>query len=374
MKIGSYAVEPEAISALLANLADSVRVRTWGIPSLPEATPEAIARRVLQDNAKAVLFAGTGHFRYMWISDFGKALRGAEQVLSPSYLRGLIAFMIRESRRNGRVTSCFSASRGFDMPYRRGDNLPWLLYSVAEFGRWTGDTTLLQENRADLQWLLRDYERSHISDDRIDSRITGDWMDTILRPSSTYNNLCALKMLQLAPKLGLATATNPQAFEDRLLSERWRGDHFADYHATDAFSVDSGVFALYFELFSPELRESVIRGIEASGLARPCPIRCASHEHDPRLMPLLTRFSPKYHSSVWLHLGLAYLNGLRRAGKDVSAHKQVMDHFILKYGHMVEALDERGEPYETFFHSTEYGLSMAAGQYLELVAGDACEP
>src|SRR6185295_9930512 len=109
-----------------------------------------------------VLYAGSGHFWFMWVSDFGKALRGAEKVLSPAYLGKLIQYMVDESVRNGRVTSCFTAAHGFDMPYYRGDNLPWLVLSVAEYTRWSGDRGLLEKCRPGLQWLVDEYERAHL--------------------------------------------------------------------------------------------------------------------------------------------------------------------------------------------------------------------
>lgn len=366
MKLGPYALELETLPSVMRNFVDSVRVRTRGIPPRAGDTPAEIARQTLKDNAREVLYAGTGHFRYLWVSDFGKALRGAEKVLSPKYLRGLIEWMIRESFRQGRVTSCFTARHGFDMPYDRGDNLPWLVYSVAEYQRWTGDASLVEETRPALQRLLEAYERSHFKDGLIDTAVTGDWVDTILRPSSTYNNLCALKMLLLAPGLGLRAATDPAEFGRRILEDRWRGDHFIDYAGASTLGVDAAVYTLYFELFDAALREKAIARIEASGLTKPYPIKCAPQDYDTALMPLFTRLTARYHSSIWLHLGLVYLNGLRKNGRDVSLYKAELDGLFMKYRNMVEAVDDRGEPYRTFFHSSEYGLTMCAGQYLEL--------
>ena len=54
---------------------------------------------------------------------------------------------------------------------------------------------------------------------------------------------------------------------------------------------------------------------------------------------------------------------------EVAAYKANVDCLIMKHRQVLETLDTRGEPYRTLFHSTEYGLSMAAGQYLELALG-----
>lgn len=367
MKLGPYAVTVEGVPSMMLNFMDALRLRARGVPRLPGDTPVEIAKEVLKRNARKVLHAGSGHFWFMWVSDFAKALRGAEKVLSPSYLRGLIEYMIRESFRQGRVTSCYSHLHGFDMPYYRGDNLPWLFYAVAEYCRWVGDKRLLEENETALQWLLGEYERTHFKNGLIDPAITGDWMDTVLRPSSTYNNVCALEMLHIARHLGLKVKTDAKAFEARILEDRWRGDHFTDYDGCEDLSVDAGVLALYFQLFDSAKREAIIKNFEASALVEPMPIKVAPRDYDKKLLPAISRLTPKYHSSVWIHLGLMYLNGLKKSGRTFSAHKAKIEALIMKHGQMLEAIDERGEPYQTFFHGSEHGLSMAAGQYLELV-------
>jgi hypothetical protein len=52
---------------LLLSPYDSIGLRFSGIPRLPGETPEAIAREILRRNAHGVLYAGTGHFRFMWV-------------------------------------------------------------------------------------------------------------------------------------------------------------------------------------------------------------------------------------------------------------------------------------------------------------------
>jgi len=368
VKLGPYAVTLEGVPSLVLGALDSFRVNLQGIPRLPGDTPAEVAAEVVRRNAGKVLIAGSGHFWFMWVSDFGKALRGVQKVLPAPYLRGLIELMIVESVRKGRVTSCFNAWHGFDMPYARGDNLPWLIDAVAEHQRWTGDRTLMDAHRSGLQGLLDDYERTHFVDGLLDPAITGDWVDTILRPSSTYNNLCALHMVRAARALGLKTRTDPGALEGRILGDRFRGDHLTDFSATEDWGVDAAVVALYLGLFDEGTRRALADGLESrrAELMEPCPIRASTKVYDPGLMPPLTRFSPHYHSSVWLHLGLMHLNGLKRLGRNVSADKARLDAVIMRYRNVIEAVDREGRPYRTLFHSCEHGLTMAAGQVLEL--------
>lgn len=363
MKLGPYAVTFEAPYSVALNAVDAWRVILFGIPRAPGDTPAEIARGVLRRNAGPVLYAGEGHFRFMWISDFAKSLRGAWDVLGADYLGGQIDAMTRESARLGYVPSCFTSRHGFDMPWPRGDSLPWLVFASAERLRRTG-----RAPDAALQGLFDRYEATHFENGLISSGITGDWADTVRRPSSTYNNLCALMALREAPALGLRTRLNADEFSRRLLEDRWRGDHFRDHAATEALSADSAVLALYLGMFEREILEKAADRIAAERLDEPWPIRCAAAPHGDATMPPLTRLVAGYHRSAWLHLGAMWLNGLKRLGRDVSGGRGKIESLIERHGHVLEAVNDDGSPYVSPVLACERGLTMAAGQYLELAA------
>lgn len=364
MKLGPYAATPEALFSVALNATDAWRLAVEGVRRAPGDTPAEIASGVLRRNAGAVLNAGEHHFRFMWVSDFGKSLRGAWGTLGADYLGGQIDLMTRESARLGRVPSCFRW-RGFDMPWPRGDSLPWLIFCHAELARRTG-LAPEAKTRAILQSLFDGYEATHFRDGLISPAITGDWADTVRRPSSTYNNLCALLALREAPALGVKTTVDAASFSRRLLEDRWRGDHFRDHAATDALSVDSAVLALYLGLFEKPLLEKAADKITAEGFDRPWPIRCAAAPHDGSTVPLLTRLVSGYHRAAWLHLGAMWLNGLKRLGRDVAPGRANLDSLINRHGHVLEAVNDDGTPYESLVLSSERGLTMAAAQYLEL--------
>jgi hypothetical protein len=367
VKLGPYAVTAEAPLSVALNALDAWRTILFGIPRAPGDSPAEIARGVLRRNAGPVLYAGEGHFRFMWVSDFAKSLRGAWPVLGGAYLGGLIDAMTVESERLGAVASCFTSLHGFDMPWPRGDGLPWLVFAHGERRRREGVVPDAR-SRARLQRLFDAYEATHFRDGLISTEITGDWADTVRRPSSTYNNLCALMALREAPALGLTTRHEPGAFAARLLEDRWRGDAFRDHAATDALSVDSAVLALYLGAFERPILAKAADRILAEGLDRPWPIRCAAAPHDGATLPLLTRLVAGYHRSAWLHLGAMWLNGLKRLGRDASEGRARIESLIARHGHVLEAVDDAGEPYKSPVLACERGLTMAAGQYLELVS------
>ena len=368
LKLGPYAVTLEAPLSVALNAVDAWRLILFGVPRAPGATPKEIAQGALRRNAGPVLYAGEGHFRFMWVSDFGKSLRGAWDVLGAGYLSAQIDFMTRESARLGYVTSCFTVRHGFDMPWPRGDSLPWLVYAHGERARRTGAAPDAG-TRAILQTLFDEYEATHFEDGLISRAITGDWADTVRRPSSTYNNLCALMALRGAPALGLRTRHDADEFSRTLLSDRWRGDHFRDHAATEAMSADSAVLALYLGLFERSVLDPAADRLIAERLDQPWPIRCAAAPHDGATVPLLTRLVSGYHRAAWLHLGAMWLNGLKRLGRDVSEGRGRIEELIQRHGHVLEAVNDDGSPYRSMVLASERGLTMAAAQYLELAEG-----
>lgn len=367
MIVGPYDVTPEMFAGLALNAVDSWRVCLTGLPRSAQTTPADIAAAALRRNAhERVLWAGEGHFRFMWIADFGKSLTGAWKTLGVDYLGGLIERMTMESSRLGRVPSCFRAANGFDMPWHRGDGLPWLIFCHAELAKRRGPPDDFQ--RRSLQVLIDRYEAAWIADGGLVSeRMQGDWVDTIRRPSSTYNNLCVLMMLRRAPELGLKTRTEADTFAGRLFKDRWRVDHFRDHARTEAFSVDSAVVALYLESFPREVLGAAADSLEALKLDEPWPMRVSAQAYDPRTVPWLTRLAPGYHQAHWLHLGMMWLNGRRKLGRETARGRAAVEELIVRHGVVPEAVNADGSPYRSFFLSCERGLSMAAGQYLELV-------
>jgi hypothetical protein len=198
-------------------------------------------------------------------------------------------------------------------------------------------------------------------------------MDTIPRPSSTYNNLCALRAYRAADFLGLKTApTHLTEATRNLLHDRWTGTHLRDHAAAlgDYLSADGNVPALYFDVLPEWVRRRIAYRIEQSTLCDPVPMRTREGDYLPEELPIITRLAPSYHNTIWLHLGLMYLNGLKRIGAPYEHHLRHVDKVVLRNGNFLETLDSDGTPHRGRFLATEHGFTMSAGQYLELVGGE----
>lgn len=346
---------------------DAQKVREEGIPVVPGETPEEIAAQVLRANAGPILRAGSGHFHLMWTADLGKAFAGALRVLPREYLAGLVSRILTVSAKLGRVPTCFSVNGHHEIPWARSDNLPWLLHMVDALD----DAAFLDAHRRALVKVYADWVESYV-DARtglIRRGATGDWMDTVPRPSSTYANLCALRAYECADRLALLSAPSFQEEAQRaLVGERWCGRWFRDHaRAGEYLSADANVPALYFGLLPSWCRQDIARSIEASGLCDPVPMRTREGAYVESELPLLSRLVPTYHSTAWTHLGLMYVVGRRREGLPYERHLASIEASVLAHRNFLETLDGATTPHRTRFLATEYGFTMSAGLYLEAV-------
>ena len=361
MIIGKYEINPQVIILSLRMLKNSLITHLAGVPSVSKSTPYEISVETIKGNTNGIVRAGSKQFRYGWTVDTGKAFRGLKKVLSGEQLSSLCERILNTS--SGYVPTCFSNNSAFNIPYKRVDNLPWLFFMIDEL-----DNDLLEEKSEVLQKLYEHWMREYWSPEKsmIKTEATHDWIDTCLRPSSTYSNLCVLKMFEIIDrKLGIKTHTN--RLKEALLVKRWAEDHFIDFEGSGDYLVgDANALALYFELFDRSLRETIASTLERSGLMEPFPMKLREGSYDDGMMLFFTRFSPTYHTtSIWPHIGLMALNGFKKLNIPYKEYKERIDQVVMKYG-FLEVFDEKGKPYSTPFHVAEHDLTMFAGQYLEL--------
>lgn len=372
MNLHLYDFSWEMAKLLIGIIWDSIRVQVFGIPRIQGNNPKNIARAVLYRNfhPPKLFYAGFGHFRYLWVSDFGVAYSGLSKLFPSAQIRPILKHMIDVSGKLGYMPTTLTNTIGMDLPYSRGDSFPWFLISIEKYTRLSSDTNLLTMHKPFLQILLNKYLTTHIaSGGLIHDHIAGDWIDTIRRPSSTWNNVCLWKMLTCAITLGLSIPFTPKKFQDILLSKRYRNMYFIDHAQTKNTSIDGAVLLLYFQLGSTALRKTIAEHLLSLDIFDPYPLKPTVTLHDHQFIPLLTKLTAyRYHTHArWLHLGLMFLNGIKVLGMDVSIYKKQVDEIVMRYKNFIETVDENGQFYKGLI-SSEYGFTMAAAQYLELVS------
>ncbi|MHB8585958.1 MAG: hypothetical protein ACYDDF_09030 [Thermoplasmatota archaeon] len=369
MRFGRYTVTVEAVAAMRRLRQDARRIRRDGVPAIDGATVEAKARAVLRANAKPLMLrAGAGHFHAMWVADMGVAFVGALRELPREYLRSLLERIIATGAPRGEIPTCFDENGAYDLPWERADTLPWLLWAVEKLD----DRAFVTRHHDALAALYAGWVGRTIDPATalVRETMTGDWVDTVPRPSSTYNNVCAIYAHLAVGRLGIDT---PHGLEDEaaraLIAQRWTGTHLRDHTKAGPYlSADANVLPAYLGVLPAWLQKRAITTLEESALVKPVPMRAREGRHAVRDLPLLSRLVPSYHSTIWLHLGLVHTNALRQLGMPYRHHVTEFEVTVLRHGNLLETLDGDGEPHITTFLATEYGFTMSAGQYLEAIA------
>lgn len=372
MKFFGFLIYPASLRIGVLILLDSIRTNLFGLGTFPGRAPTDIAKNIFQicykDN---ILWAGMRHFQAMWVSDFAVGLCGMEMVFSASQIKILIQHMIDLSSELGYVPTSFTKDYGFDAPGPRGDSFPSLLYCVWEYCRLNRDRKLFEVNKEKLQVLLNEYEKASFGPDGlIGDWVILDWVDTVDRPSSTWNNLFALKTIEIAEELGLTSRASSRSLEKKILEKRLRGDYFIDHAETENLSVDSAVLAVYLHLFDRKIQKALFKKLRELDLFEPFPMRACAYKYRGKYVPLVTKLTaPGYHdSAIWPHLGLMYLNGCKKLGIPFEHHLKKLETLIMKFHNIPEVMRADGKDIYRNILTSESGIPMGAGQYLEVIS------
>jgi hypothetical protein len=368
LRIASYTIHRETIVTAFAIPLDNLKVRLFGIPRMKYRSLRELARNVLRKNIinKRTILAGWGHFRLMWVADTAVAFAGLKQVLPKQALRRIIQHIIDASHRKGYVTAVFSDDRAIDIPYHRGDSLPWLLYMCDKYVDWYKDKTFLKKNKSKIQSLIAAYEKQAIGKDGlIAESMRGDWADTLRRPSSTWNNIMELYVLRFANTYKFALSKIPKNLEKLIIAKRLKGTFLIDHAGSNLPSIDGMILALYLGVFGRALRKRFAQFLQSGTVGR-FPSAATTKAFPKKLVSLVSRLvAPGYHTSAsWIHLGLMRVNGYKKLGISYKESLTTIESVVERYGNFIEIVNDKGEIFRSGITS-EYGFTMSAGQYLE---------
>ncbi|MEK7595380.1 MAG: hypothetical protein AAB443_02205 [Patescibacteria group bacterium] len=373
LKIGHLLFYAETLHVIYLILLNSAKTHLMGIPPRKEEDLTTMAKNILLENLHfPLVYAGQGHFKLMWLADFAMAFNGLFKVIEADKLKRVIQFMINTSYKQNHVFTSYSNKAGFDAPYSRADSLPWLLHCVSQHTTLTNTKDLLNANRQKLELLLSGYEETYCDKDGlIKDSVVGDWIDTIKRPSSTWNNILALYTFKMARHLNLKTAVSLEKLEIKLLEQRYKDGYLLDYFDSAFSSLDSAVLALYLELFDKTVRTNLALKLKnaSNTTSIPCAIKPALQNYPKSITPLVTRLTcDGYHSKAcWPHLGLMYLNGLRSLNIPYTNELDSIEKVFWKHKNFVEVVSDDGNFFKKILTS-DHSFTMAAGQYLELIS------
>ena len=337
-----------------------------------KGAPKQVGEQIIDScwNKKHKYFmVSSGHFNEFYCRDFGMCAEALTKLGYKSKVHQTLDYALSKFSRNKRITTTISPSgRCFDFPYRGADSLPFIIRAI----RVSNAKTILKKHEKFLKKEMEYYysevfdnKRSLIRTDRHFSSIK----DYAKRSSSCYSN-CVLAMLK--DDLTALKFYNPFKEYDikkSILHHFWNGDYFYDDTTkTKVITGDANVFPFWCNVVSSKhIFELCMKSMEKAKLTKPFPLKYTTKSEKIHKVHFYEPFAGDYErDTVWIHLGLCFLDTVRRFDKKrFKEYIKQYENLIKKHRNFLEVYDRKGEPFNNFFYFTDDSM-LWVSKYLDL--------
>lgn len=335
--------------------------RRYAAPVRLRGPPDGICRRIVADCFDSQLGyfrTSTGHFRQFYVRDFGLCAGALVALGYPQEVKRTLEFALSAYTRAGRVTTQLSADgRPLDSFGPAADSLPFLLYAL-EAG---GQLELAQVYRPFLEAAAAAYASTFLgADGLVRPGYVGSIKDHAVRHSSCYDNTMAA---WLSAQLGARGWRNPLplALRKTVRERFWTGTHFRDDLRSDTLSGDANVFPFWCGLFGQDLARQALAAIRAEGLDRPFPLKYTARPPRHGWLPLVGWVAPNYEgTTIWAHLGLAYLDVVARfEPARLAGYLAQYARLIRRHKNFLEVYHPDGTPFRSWAYRADEGMLWA---------------
>ena len=157
-----------------------------------------------------------------------------------------------------------------------------------------------------------------------------------------------------------------------LKRELWNGKYFYDdMHKHKTVAGDANTFPYWCGLFTgaagKKMCASSLAAMKKAGLDRPFPLRYSSERHAHHRFIPVEAFVRDYEThSVWMHLGLCFLDIMKQYDKE--SFKRYLHQYtaiIEKHHTVLEVFTPEGKPFRLAFYLCDEGMLWAA-KYVHL--------
>ena len=327
-----------------------------------KGTPEEICTQIVKRCFNGNFFqVSAGHFREFYMRDFGICAQalldlGYRDEVYKSLQYALVIFS-----RTGRITTTITPDdKPKDFFSYASDSLPLLIRSlkIAE----AKDLLATYKPFIEAQ-TQKYYER--VFDTRncmVKKGYFSSMKDNAKRESSCYDN-CMLAML--SRDLDTIGLYNPFAGFDikgALKKSLWNGKHFYDDRNRRAYVAgDANVFPYWCDIFDDKsMLESSISAIRKANIDNQWPLKYTARKVSRPIFPMSILLPDYEADTVWMHLGLCYLDIVARYDKSLlkTYLKKIAD-VIEEQKNFLELYHPGGSPYRKFHYASDESMLWA---------------
>ena len=308
----------------------------------------------------------TGHFSTFWMRDFGICVRALmNQGYKKEVHKSLQYALTVYSRENKLTTTISRDDKPFDVFTYSPDTLAFLIRS------------LRVSEAKDYIEIYKPFLRQEIFNffDTVVDQNTGlvktkdfsSMKDNAKRKSSCYDNCMVAMLASDLKKLDLDDPFEGYNYKKIIKDNFWQGYYFYDDLYSNYVAGDANTFPFWCGVFDDRsMFNKALKSMREAKLEDPFPLKyTADKKHNFRFPQSL--FASNYQgNSVWIHLGLCFLDVVAKFDK------KLMKEYLRKYTEVIEEnrnflelFKTNGQPYKTFFYRADEGMLWAA-KYLEL--------
>lgn len=322
-----------------------------------------IAKQVIGscwDKEKSYFRVSSGHFNEFYCRDFGMC---AESLVKLGYRKRVIQtldYALSCFRKHGRITTSISAKGVcFDFPCYGADSLPFIIHAL----RISKAKGLIKEYGPFLRGETDHYFRE-VFDNRSSLVRAGkhfsSMKDYARRSSSCYSN-CMLAML--SDDLSALRVYNPFSDYDvkkSILHHFWNGRYFYDDLSRQrVVTGDANTFPFWCGVVdSKSIFGMCMEAMEKEGLTSPFPLKYTSRPGKIHRMHFLEFFAGDYErDSIWMHLGLCFLDVVKRYDKKrFSIYMKQYWSLMKEHRNFLEVYGKDGKPFSNFFYYSDESM------------------
>ncbi len=292
----------------------SIRVRTIGFKGY-EGKGVQIVRKIISDcwlsGNKRFFAASAGHFRQFWTRDFGIS---CESLIKLGYREQVIktlTFALEKFSKSGVATTIFPNGKPRDFPTYAIDSLAFLLRSL----RIAKAKGLVERYKSFLEREARKVAGFVSESGILKPFHFSSLKDHSIRKSSCYDNTMLALINEELKNLKLQNPLPKENYPKLLIENFWNGEYFYDdLQKSNYVPGDANTIPFWLGIVRKKrMLSSSLRAVQKHGLDKPLPLRYTSRKPSHRW--IWHRYlAPGYETKCsWSHLGLIYLQLLKKA-------------------------------------------------------------
>lgn len=334
---------------------------------------EQIAKDILKDCYKQDHFVvSNGHFQQFYCRDFGMI---TEALLKLGYKKEVFAtilYALQTFKKYNKITTTIVDGKPIDYFSYGIDSLPFLMRSIrlALQHGMKKDNILHYKDFLEQQ-ITYYYETVYDEKTLIKFQHFSSIKDNYSRPASSYD---ISAMLGLAIEINSINYILKKAYfkvpitinilKKQFKDSYWNGKFFyEDAWKKQHIASDANIFPFYWNIFDNNIRKIACKTLIKEGLDTHLPIQYRKDADSDGLLLMQRILAPGYEgTSIWLHLGLCYLEQLQYVDKK---HTQMVLQKVVKMIEQqktfVEVFTKDGRPYKSLFYYSDEAMSWIAG-------------